>query len=186
MGTASARWWSELARPWTDAMTEQIASAYGLWTIGWRYNTSEPGNGGPVAGWCCERDSIRDPASTVAAVADCIVEWHDWLVELDERFQRFLPLPNDPDDRHDVWQRAVAHLITVVVDRTHAEDAWYRHCAQVLGWFLSCAGVPDDRHRELVQEAIGGRFYSWLAPPDQTVREVADRLAGGLAPDAHG
>ncbi|MEV6494428.1 hypothetical protein AB0M20_38275 [Actinoplanes sp. NPDC051633] len=77
----------------------------------------------------------------------------------------------------DVWERAVAHLVTVVVERTGAESGWYIHCRQVLGWFLSAAGIPEDRHADLIGSATGGVFSSWAEPGDQVIGEIAGRLA---------
>ncbi|MEV0723568.1 hypothetical protein AB0I37_12410 [Micromonospora purpureochromogenes] len=96
-----------------------------------------------------------------------------------DRFDRFLPLVTDDgaDVALDAWERAVAHLVTVVVDRTCADGGWEHHCRQVLGWLLTLAGVPAERHASLVEHAIGGRIDSFVAPPDRLIRDVAERFA---------
>jgi hypothetical protein len=169
-------WARTVAVPWADAMDAAMVERFGLWASGWRW-AMESGDvgGGPVRPWCCPLHSVTTPAETLARVAAALVDWREWLEELAARFDRFLPLP--PDAPLDVWERAVAHLVTVVVERTDADDAWYEHCAQVLEWFLTAAGVPGDNHRALVEAAIGGQFESWIGPPEPTIIAVAVRLA---------
>ncbi|MGI5241710.1 hypothetical protein [Dactylosporangium sp. CA-139066] len=74
--------------------------------------------------------------------------------------------------------------MTVVVERTGAESGWYTHCEQVLGWFLSAAAIPADRHATLIDAAIGGRFESWVEPPAPVVTDVAERVARSVVRDA--
>ncbi|WP_086819341.1 hypothetical protein [Allokutzneria sp. NRRL B-24872] len=94
-----------------------------------------------------------------------------------EHFDRF-PLADLPEEeREDAWERAVVHLVNLVVVRVEASDAWYTHCAQVLSWFLSRWGVPPERARSLVDDAIGGRFGSWCEPAESVVQDVAEHLA---------
>jgi hypothetical protein len=177
---AVIRWSDEEGTQWADAMTVALVEHYGAWACGWRWSIGEADfDGGPVASWCCPRDSMTTPARTLEVVAASLLEWRLWLEELAERFARFLPLPSDaPKDLVlDTWERAVAHLVTVVVDRTRAESGWYGHCKRVLSWFLTAAGVPTSRHQQLIEDAIGGRFKSWSAPSNRTIANVAERLA---------
>jgi hypothetical protein len=174
------RWAAEAGARWGDAMTRALVGHYGAWAAGWRWARDEgDGDGGPVGAWCCPAHTITTPEATLAAVAAGLVEWRGWLEDLAERFARFLPLP-DPDDddaRAAVCERAAAHLVTAVVDRTGAGSAWYGHCVQVLGWFLTAAGIPPDRSAALAEAAVGGRFGSWVGPPETTIAEVATSLA---------
>jgi len=63
---------------------------------------------------------MSTPEATLAVVAAALVEWRGWLEDLAQRFAQFLPLPvhAGEDAVLDAWERAVAHLVTVVVDRT--------------------------------------------------------------------
>jgi len=112
-------------------------------------------------------------------VTASLLEWRSWLEDLSERFGRFLPIPSGaPDDVVlDVWERAVAHLVTVVVDRTGAESGWHGHCGLVLRWFLSAAGIPAEQQTRLIDDAIGGRFRSWAWPSAMETADIAQRLA---------
>ncbi|MEH1057919.1 hypothetical protein V6U89_22255 [Micromonospora sp. CPCC 206171] len=174
-------WGRRVGTRWADEMSVALVRHYGRWVSGWRWGVGEADlGGGPVHAWCCPADSMGSPEQTLDVVTEALVEWRGWLEELAERFGRFLPAVTD--DRADValdgWERAVAHLVTVVVDRTCADGGWEHHCRQVLGWFLTVAGVPAERHAPLVEHAIGGRFDSFVAPPDRLIREVAERFAG--------
>ncbi|MCU7731173.1 Fic family protein [Actinoplanes sp. KI2] len=177
---AVIRWSHETGRSWANAMSAALVEHYGRWACGWRWAMAEGDiGGGPIGAWCCPRDSISTPDATLDAVAASLVEWRSWLEDMSERFARFLPLPPGAADDVilDIWERAVAQLVTVVVDRTGAESGWQGHCGQVLGWFLTAAGIPADRHAGLIGDAIGGRFHSWVRPSDMEIADVADRLA---------
>ncbi|RZU73547.1 hypothetical protein EV384_1954 [Micromonospora kangleipakensis] len=169
---------------WADAVSFGLVDRYGRWACGWRYSVGEGDfDCGPVGAWCCPNHSITTPDATLALVAESLVEWRRWLEDLAERFDRFLPLVtgDDAEVSLDAWERAVVHVVTVVVDRTQAESAWYNHCKQVLGWFLTVAGVPDDRHDALIDAAVGGTFASWVAPSNLAIGELAERLAAEVA-----
>lgn len=164
---------------WLDRVTTGLTDRYGLWTVGWRWSVGEGDlDGGPVSSWCCFRHSATTREATTSAISAAVVEWHDWLEDLTERFDRFLPLPAGDLDG---WELAVAHLVTAVGDRTHYESGWYGCCRTVLGWFLAAAGIPAVRRKELLDHAIGGRFHSWVEPTRTAVESVAERLAGAQA-----
>lgn len=70
-----------------DAVDRAIVTACGAWAAGWRWATSEPGGGGPVAGWCCARDSLLvddevKAAATIDRVVAALGEWRAFLEEL--------------------------------------------------------------------------------------------------------
>jgi hypothetical protein len=174
-------WSYGAGRAWTESMTRALVEHYGRWALGWRWAHDEGDiGGGPVGAWCCPRDSITTPTETLDRVTRALCEWRAWLEELTEHFDRF-PLGSlTAEDRRLCWERAAVHLVTVVVDRTGSGDAWYGHCEQVLTWFLTRWGVPDDAARTLVTEAIGGRFASWVEPERELVADVAEHLARSL------
>ncbi|QGQ18244.1 hypothetical protein GC089_01890 [Cellulomonas sp. JZ18] len=169
---------------WAAAMDRDLVSRYGRWASGWRWARGEGDvDGGPVTAWCCPEHSITTRGATLTAVTAALVEWRSWLEELAARFDELLPVPASAteDEVLEIWERAVAQLVTLVVARTEAESSWYRHCRLVLAWFLSAAGVPEDRHATLLEDAVGGRFHSWSEPEPSAVARVAERLAAGVA-----
>ncbi|WP_432968413.1 hypothetical protein [Dactylosporangium sp. CA-233914] len=182
--TAVIQWGHGAAKAWADAMSAALVGHYGRWACGWRWATGEGDfDGGPVHAWCCPRDSMPAPQAALDAVAAGLLEWRSWLEDLAGRFGRFLPVPAGAgeDEVLGAWERAVAHLVTAVVERTGADSGWYTHCRQVLGWFLAAAGIPAEQHTALLGEAIGGRFHSWLEPEPPVVADVSGRLARTMA-----
>jgi hypothetical protein len=164
---------------WLESVSIGFAERYGQWVVGWRWSIGEGDlDGGPVGTWCCFPHSVTTPEATAAAVAAALIEWHGWLQDTADRFDQFLPLAADDLDR---WERAVAHLVTAVGDRTRYESAWYSCCTTVLGWLLEAAGIAPSEHRRLLEHAIGGRFHSWAEPDQELVASVAERLAAQVS-----
>lgn len=172
----------EEAERWRQLVSHALVDRYGRWASGWCWSVGEGDyDGGPVDSWCCISHSIGDADETLAAVADSLVEWRRWLVDLADRFARFLPLPDSSaDDLVVAWEVAVAQLVTMTVDRTRGDGGWYSHCAQVLTWFLTAAGVAEQCHAPLISHAIGGRFRSFVEPTGVEVTDVAERLAQAI------
>lgn len=181
--TYDADWINGKAQPWVEAISRELVDHYGAWASGWRWALGESDfDGGPVREWCCAMHSITGPEETLARVAAAMIDWRGWLEGLSARFDSFLPLPSDDKDAMlAAWERAVANLVTLVVERTESESGWYAHCAQVLVWFLSAADVPPGKHDGLVKSAIGGDFGSWFEPDSLTIERVATKVARGIA-----
>ncbi|MEU4213683.1 hypothetical protein AB0F13_27520 [Streptomyces sp. NPDC026206] len=158
-----------------DAVTRALVDRFGLWTVGWNDSTH---HGGPVAAWCCPSHSVTTMDETPDRVVDSLEEWWDWLGELAEKFDRLSPGPNpSPEHEQWAWERAVARLVTLVLDRTSCEAGWYGHCRLVLRWYLESTGAEPDQAQEWVDEAIGGRFESWREPRLPLINDVAERIA---------
>ncbi|WUS95199.1 Fic family protein [Streptomyces sp. NBC_00708] len=181
---AMSAWsWGE-GMPWADAMSQALVEHYGRWTLGWRWAHDEGDfDGGPVGNWCCPRDSITSEQETLARVVAALCEWREWLESLAGWFDAYLLNLTEIEDQRILWERAARNLILQVTDRTGCGSGWHGHCHQVLTWFLSRWGVLPDLARELVDEAIGGRFKSWTGPDPLLVDDVAERLALSLRAD---
>jgi hypothetical protein len=166
---------------WLENVTVGLADRYGRWVVGWRWGVGESDfGGGPIGSWYRFPHSVTTPEAIAAAISASLVEWNDWLDDLAERFGRFLPLAADDLDG---WERAVAHLVTAVGDRTTYESGWHSCCRTALGWFLEAAGIEATRRPELLEHAIGGRFNSLVEPTRAVVESVAERLAEQVAVD---
>ncbi|GLW35974.1 hypothetical protein [Actinoplanes regularis] len=164
---------------WLESVSIGLVERYGRWTVGWRWSVGEGDlDGGPVGNWCCFPHSVTTPEQTAATIGAALIEWRNWLEDIAERFDRFLPLTAGDLDG---WEHAVAHLVTAVGDRTQYESAWYQCCTTVLGWFLEAAGIAPSEHKKLLDHAIGGQFASWTEPDRDLITSVAERLAGQAA-----
>ncbi|GAA3778388.1 hypothetical protein GCM10022225_77860 [Plantactinospora mayteni] len=177
--SAEADW--RLRDLWLENISAGLVDRYGRWAVGWRWAVGEGDfGGGPVGSWCCFPHSVSTPEATASTISAALVEWRDWLDDVAERFDRFLPLAADDLAG---WERAVAHLVTAVGDRTQYESGWYGCCLTVLDWFLDAAGIESPRREELLEHAVAGRFESWVEPPRAVVESVAENLARRVAVD---
>ncbi|MFJ5220313.1 hypothetical protein ACIP98_37210 [Streptomyces sp. NPDC088354] len=167
-----------------NPVTEFLADRYGRWACGWNWSVGEgDADGGVVEAWCCSSDSVTTPDATAPLVVAALQEWRGWLKDLAERFADLAPPKNTPVTSTDLWywERACTRLVTVVADRTQAESGWYGHCMQVLRWFLAYNGIDEAQAEEIVTNAVGGRFGSWIAPDAQVVDAVSSRFATGVS-----
>lgn len=175
------------------ALDRALLGAYGAWVGGWNWAASEPGGGGPIKGWCCERDSVlckedleaADPiARSAERVALAAIEWSDFLIELESLFRELTPsgdadeAPSSSDIARDV-ERAAGRLVALVVTRTGAEDAWYATFARLLNWYIESRGL--DGATALVNEVASGRFSSWIAPDEATTQQACADIANAIA-----
>jgi len=169
---------------WADAMSYALVERYGRWAVGWRWARDEGDfDGGPVASWCCPRHSITTAEETLARVVAALCEWRGWLESLAGWFEAYPLELAAVEDQRILWERAARNLILRVVDRTGCGSAWYGHASQVLTWFLDRWHVAPDVAQDLVAQAIGGRFHSWISPDTVLVGKVAEWLALSLGPD---
>ncbi|WBO68476.1 Fic family protein [Streptomyces camelliae] len=183
---AMSAWSWDVGKLWADAMSYALAERYGRWVLGWRWAHDEGDfDGGPVGNWCCPRHSMVTPEGTLERVVAALCEWRAWLESLAERFEAYPLELAGIEDQRILWERAARNLILQVVDRTGCGSGWYAHCRQVLTWFLSRWGVAPAVADDLVGQAIGGRFLSWIGPDTVVVDDVAEQLSRTLRPE-HG
>lgn len=172
---------------WINVLTLGLAEHYGRWAACWQGKTAGHAvDHGATARWCCPHDSITTPERTLAAITGALLDWRSHLEELAEHFARYLPLPQEPRAAFTAWETAVSELVATAMSRTGSEENWYGNSSQILGWFLSAAGIPDHLCDAMVNDAIGGRFQSWIAPTGAEVADVAEALAAavtGTEPD---
>lgn len=172
-----------------SAIALKFAREWGPWTNGWCYPTSE--DGGVVKTWAhygqegVMPKGADDLEPTAERAADALLEWRAWLVRLSVLFKK-IDVVGQADVSDSALASAAARIVDVVVEETGAEDAWYRTCRQVLGWFLEHQGVAPHRIDVLVRTAIAGRFRSWIAPDDALRTDVVRRIGAGAAAELKG
>lgn len=175
-----ARW------AWQQAMTGALVKRYGRWAAGWSARMAgRTADGALVLRWDGARNSITTPEETLVAVAGALLDWREFLEDLSEIFTGHLPLPAEPRAAAAAWEATTASLVAMVAARSGADEDWHTVCTLVLKWFLTVAGVPGEDRGTLIDEAIGGRFWSFTSPLGAEVADVAESLATtltGVAP----
>jgi hypothetical protein len=183
---APRAWTRDKGRPWADAMSHALIDHYGVWAVGWRWAHDEGDfDGGPVGSWCCPPHSITTSEETLARVIAALCEWRAWLESLAAWFEAHPLDLASVEEQRILWERTTRNLILQVSDRTGGGSGWYRHCRQVLTWFLTRWGVEPGAAERMVDQAIGGRFRSWTGPDAVLVEDVAEQLSLSLRPN-HG
>ncbi|MBM2620571.1 Fic family protein [Actinoplanes sp. LDG1-06] len=166
---------------WQRAMTIALVEHYGDWARGWAAQTAgRTADGALVVRWSGAQDSITTPDETLDAVAGALSDWRTFLEELAELFERYLPLPADPRAAAKAWEATTASLVATVAARSGEDEFWHPVCVLALKWFLTVAEVPGEDHDALVDEAVGGRFWSYVSPLGAEVADAAESLAAAL------
>ncbi len=163
---------------WVRHLHIALRHEFGPWTWGWLFSngtTALLGRNSQMP--CCLNHFVTTPEETADKTHRALCEWRRWLEELADLFDTLALPAAQPPARLIAWEHAVTAIVSTVVDRTEASDAWYGHCTQVLEWFLGHQGVPRNLRHQLVAGAIGGRFGSWSGPDPEIVADVAAALA---------
>ncbi|MER7379714.1 hypothetical protein [Streptomyces lanatus] len=169
-------WWE--GERWCEHQVDAIIrDRYGNWAQGWNWCYRY---GGPIGSWVTGPSSVTTPDETAARAVAALLEWRQWLEEMAWRFAELAPPPEaSPEDRSWHLERACVRLVTVVLD-SGAEGGWHGLATQVLRWFLTSTGMGLEDAEEAVENAIGGRFESWVTPERTVIESVGDDLAVGL------
>jgi len=167
-------------------INDAILETHGAWAGGWCWAPNEPGGGGPSRGWCCSRDSVlRDddasPETTVERALGALASWREFLEELARRFATMRVAGT-------TVEHAAAELLPYILDRTSAEDAWYRTFAASVAWFAEPLAGDVEKMRGAVHALVSGRFESWMTPNEpaqtETFRALGDLVDGEPVRDA--
>lgn len=156
------------------ALSLDLLTILGPWSAGWTWARIDGGPLGTVA-----REALRlPPDAAVAHVLVVLGEWQQFLLDVAAVFadldRRELPLA-------DRLERAAARLLPLIIERTHAEDAWYGCFALAMRWYLEHID-HDDPHRSLmIDNLVSGYFASWVAPSPAIAADACIDLALTLA-----
>lgn len=106
-----------------------------------------------------------------------LLQWHAWLEELASAFAQFAPGPDkDDEETRRLRERAVAPLVTLVVERTGAGETWRAACAEVLAWYLESTGLSPMETEELADEVVDSEFKSWVAPDAEAIGRAGQAI----------
>jgi hypothetical protein len=111
-----------------DRMTAALVEPLGNWAVGWNCAITMAPDG-PLR--TTGNPPVTTPPETLDRLAAGLVAWHEHL---------------------DTWERAVAHLVTALGDRTRYDSGWYSCVTTVLDWFLEALVGAVARGRR-----VGGR-----------------------------
>lgn len=115
-----------------------------------------------------------------------LLQWRDWLEHLAAVFGAVVPPPGAGQDvRSAHSERAVARLVTDVVERTQCEEHGYALAVITLRWYFEACGFTPEEADTAADTAQDGSFHSWVHAREQEVRDYAESLAAeatGAAP----
>jgi hypothetical protein len=166
-------------------LNDAIVDTYGPWASGWCFSCGEGGGGGVVDAtkWCCPEHSLFPKGYSVDQVgehADRILralgDWRDHLCRLGELFKA-VERPVDPAGAQLALRKAVARLVTWVIEATGCDDAWYAYLERTLSWLLEHLGLDPGQARAVVDQVVKGRFESWIQPQPGELEQMTDELA---------
>jgi hypothetical protein len=161
-----------------NALARSLAEHYGTWASGWLWAMDESPDSGavirelPVGGTGADGLDQQTRRYTSA-----LLQWRAWLEELAATFAQFAPRTEaDEKEVQAVRERAVAPLVTLVVERTGAGETWRGACAQVLTWYLESTGMSPDAAEDLADEVVDAEFDSWVAPDQEAVGRAQEAI----------
>lgn len=157
---------------WQNTIDRALLAEFGPSVAGWLWSRGEGGGGGPVTCYCCGPHSLgRDATQDIDTVVGAVADWQRWLEGLATEFAQI-------DDRSpglepaDRASRAASHLLPQILERTGAEDAWYRTFEVVLAWYLEHALGDAALAVSIARTTIDGRFESWIEPSEELRQSV--------------
>lgn len=171
-------------RPLNDVHFDLVRE-YGPWAEGWSLAQS---SGGVVRSWCCPSHSYTaDTDATLQRIVASLREWRAFIQAMAALFGELRPdleraRAQAPDARRATLARLTVRLVREVADATQTEDAWYGLTEQVAAWLLESAGMPATEARRRAEEALTGKFQSWIGPSDEELEQAGQALHEALAP----
>ncbi|MER7478115.1 hypothetical protein ABTX60_10725 [Streptomyces sp. NPDC126510] len=172
----------ESGRPrglWSDnAVARGLAEHYGSWAFGCCYAVDEyPGSGALIQDLPTSGLGSGDLEQQAQRYTSALLQWRAWIEEISAVFAQFAPGPDaGGEERRRMRERAVAPLVTLVVERTGAGETWRGACAQTLIWYLESTGLSPLEAEELADEVVDSQFESWVAPDAEVVGSAAKAI----------
>ncbi|MFF0534449.1 hypothetical protein ACWDF1_09845 [Streptomyces coelicoflavus] len=157
-------------------VARRLAEHYGSWAYGWYNSVDEMPYSGMIIrelprGGDLEQQALR--------YTSALIQWRAWLEALAALFAQFAPGPDaDGEQIRRLRERAVAPIVTLVVERTGAGELWRAACWEALEWYLQSTGLPALEAEELAHDTVDAVFASWTAPDAEEVRRVGRAIGG--------
>ena len=163
-----------------------LVRAYGEWARGW--SLSQGNGGGPVTSWCCAGHSFTaDTDATLQRIVASVREWRAYLEAMAALFGELRPeldraRGEDEAARRATLARLTVRLVREVAGHTAAEDAWYPFAEGAAAWLLESSGMPPEEARRRADQALDGKFQSWIAPTEPELARAGEALGEALDP----
>ncbi len=163
-----------------NSIARGLAEHYGSWAFGWYDAVDEhPYSGAIIRSLPASGLGSGELEQQVERYTSALLQWRAWLEELASLFAQFAPGPDaDDEERRRLRERAVAPLVTLVVERTGVGELWLGACAQALTWYLESTGIPPGEAEELADEVVDSEFESWVAPDAEVVGRAGQVIGG--------
>ncbi|WP_075733975.1 hypothetical protein [Streptomyces acidiscabies] len=118
-----------------------------------------------------------DPEQLARRYTSVLLQWRTWLEDLAAAFAALAPAPDaDADEIRKARARAVAPLVTLVVERTDAGELWLPACEDAIAWYLETTGMPAIEAEELADTLVDSEFRSWVSPDAEAVGRVRSAI----------
>ncbi|WNM29592.1 hypothetical protein RKE30_03885 [Streptomyces sp. Li-HN-5-11] len=160
----------------TNSVARGLAEQYGSWAFGWYGAVGRSPDSGTVVKDLHVNDGDDELQYQARRYTSILLQWREWLEELAVIFSQFAPELDEPDALRRARERGVAPLVTLVVQRTGADELWLGVCAQALTWFLESTGISPAEAEELVDEVVDSEFRSWVSPGEDAVNRARERI----------
>jgi hypothetical protein len=158
-----------------ESVAGGLAQRYGTWAFWWVGAVDESRDSGAII-----RDlpvGSDDVEQQAQRYTSALLQWRAWLEELAAAFVSLMPPPDaDENEIRKARARAVAPLVTLVVERTGAGETWLGACSQVFAWYLESTGMSSDEAEDLADDLVDSEFDSWIAPDADAVSRVREAI----------
>lgn len=152
-----------------------LAQRYGAWAFWWAGAVDEsPESGAVIQDLPAGSDDVEQQARRYTSA---LLQWRAWLEELAAAFESLAPASEaDENEIRRARARAVAPLVTLVIERTGAGETWLATCSDVFAWFLESTGMSPVEAEDLADDVVDSEFDSWIAPEAEAVRRVREAI----------
>ncbi|MCT7355116.1 hypothetical protein N4P33_23610 [Streptomyces sp. 15-116A] len=159
----------------TNSLARGLAEYYGSWAFGCCYQVDEsPYSGMIIRELPPSGHGAHDLEQQAQRYTSALLQWRAWLEELASFYAQFAPGPGASDEElRRLRERAVAPLVTLVVERTAAGELWLGPCSTALAWYLESTGMSPDEAEDCADEVVDSAFQSWVAPDEEAVSRAA-------------
>jgi hypothetical protein len=162
----------------TNSVARGLSEHYGSWAFGWSSAMDpSPDSGQIIKDLPISGRGVEGLEQQAKRYTSALLQWRVWLEELAAVFAQFAPEPNADEQKiRGLRERGVAPLVTLVVERTGAGEAWRGPCTQALIWYLESTGMSPREAEELADDVVDAEFQSWIAPDEEAVDRVREAI----------